>query len=140
MERASRYGTVLTCVMIDIDHFKSANDRYGHAAGDSVLTQFAELLRREQRSVDVVARYGGEEFVVLLPETSSAGARLFAERVLRRVHNAAFGEAETPIPITVSLGLATFPDDRAADAEALVQLADQNLLRAKTDGRNRYRD
>jgi len=140
VERASRYGTVLTCVMIDIDHFKQANDRYGHQAGDRVLVQFAELLRREQRSVDVVARYGGEEFVVLLPETGSAGARLFAERVLRRVSNAAFGEADTPIPITVSLGIATFPDERAGDAEALLRLADRNLLRAKTDGRNRYRD
>ena len=140
VERATRYGTVLTCVMIDVDHFKAANDKFGHQAGDRVLVQFAELLRREQRSVDVVARYGGEEFVVLLPETGSAGARLFAERVLRRVNNAAFGEAELPIPITISLGLATFPDERAGDAEALLRLADRNLLRAKTDGRNRYRD
>lgn len=140
VERARRDGTSLTCAMIDLDHFKAANDKFGHQAGDRVLIQFAELLRREQRSVDVVARYGGEEFIVLLPETGSAGARLFAERVLRRVHNAAFGEAETPIPITVSLGLATFPDERAPDAEALVQLADGNLGRAKADGRNRYRD
>jgi len=140
VERASRYGTVLTCIMIDIDHFKTANDSYGHQAGDRVLVQFAELLRREQRSVDVVARFGGEEFVVLLPETGSAGARLFAERVLRRVSNAAFGEADIPIPITVSLGLATFPDERAPDADALLRLADRNLLRAKSDGRNRYRD
>jgi two-component system cell cycle response regulator len=140
VERAARYGTVLTCVMIDIDHFKAANDRHGHQAGDRVLVQFAELLRREQRSVDVVARYGGEEFVVLLPETGSAGARLFAERVLRRVQNAAFGEADAPIPITVSLGLATFPDERAPDADSLLRLADRNLLRAKSDGRNRYRD
>lgn len=140
VERAGRYGTVLTCVMIDIDHFKEANDRHGHQAGDQVLVQFAELLRREQRSVDVVARYGGEEFVVLLPETGGAGARLFAERVLRRVHSATFGEAGVPISITVSLGLATFPDERTGDAESLLRLADSNLLRAKTDGRNRYRD
>jgi two-component system cell cycle response regulator len=140
VERATRYGTVLTCVMIDIDNFKQANDTHGHQVGDRILVQFAELLRREQRSVDAVARYGGEEFVVLLPETGSAGARLFAERVLRRVSNAAFGEADTPVPITVSLGLATFPDERAGDAEALLRLADRNLVRAKTDGRNRYRD
>lgn len=140
VDRASRYGTVLTCVMIDIDHFKQTNDRFGHPAGDRILVQFAELLRREQRSVDVVARYGGEEFVVLLPETGNAGARLFAERVLRRVHNAAFGEPEAPIPVTISLGLATFPDERAPDGPALLRLADRNLLRAKSDGRNRYRD
>ncbi|NOT07267.1 MAG: diguanylate cyclase [Gemmatimonadales bacterium] len=140
VERASRYGTVLTCVMIDVDHFKQTNDTYGHQAGDRILTQFAELLRREQRSVDVVARYGGEEFVVLLPETGNAGARLFAERILRRVSNAAFGEPDTPIPITISLGLGTYPDERAVDGESLLRLADRNLLRAKSDGRNRYRD
>jgi two-component system cell cycle response regulator len=140
VERATRYGTVLTCVMIDIDHFKAANDRYGHQAGDRVLAQFAELLRREQRAVDTVARYGGEEFVVLLPETGIAGARLFADRILRRVSLAAFGPPETPIPLTISVGLATFPDERAVDAEGLIQLADKNLLRAKADGRNRYRD
>jgi len=87
-----------------------------------------------------VARYGGEEFVVLLPETGSAGARLFADRILRRVSLAAFGPPETPIPLTISVGLATFPDERAVDAEGLLQLADRNLLRAKSDGRNRYRD
>ena len=140
VDRATRYGTVLTCVMIDIDHFKAANDRYGHQVGDKVLAQFAEMLRREQRAVDTVARYGGEEFVVLLPETGSAGARLFADRILRRVTLAAFGPPEAPIPITISIGLATFPDERAGDAEGLVRLADRNLLRAKSDGRNRYRD
>jgi diguanylate cyclase (GGDEF)-like protein len=88
----------------------------------------------------VVARYGGEEFVVLLPETGNAGARLFAERILRRVANTAFGEPGAPTPITISIGLATFPDDRATDGDLLLGLADRNLLRAKADGRNRYRD
>jgi two-component system cell cycle response regulator len=140
VERATRYGTVLTCAMIDIDHFKATNDRFGHAAGDRVLAQFAELLRREQRAVDTVARFGGEEFVILLPETGSAGARLFAERILRRVAVASFGPPDTPIPVTVSIGLATFPDERAVDGEGLLRLADTNLLRATADGRNRYRD
>ena len=115
-------------------------DTHGHQAGDRILVQFAELLRREQRSIDVVARYGGEEFVVLLPETGPAGARLFAERTLRRVGSTVFGEPGAPIPITVSLGLATYPDDRAGDGDALLGLADRNLMRAKADGRNRYRD
>ena len=140
VEKASRSGTVLTCIMIDIDHFKAANDKFGHQAGDRVLAQFGELLRREQRTVDTVARYGGEEFVVLLPETGSAGARLFADRILRRVSLAAFGPPETPIPVTVSIGVATFPDERAVDGEGLLRLADRQLLRAKSDGRNRYRD
>ncbi len=140
VERATRYGTALTCAMIDIDHFKAANDAHGHQAGDRILVQFAELLRREQRSVDVVARYGGEEFVVLLPETGGAGARLFAERVLRRVTNAVFGEADAPVHLTISVGLATFPDERVMDGDSLLRLADRNLLRAKADGRNRYRE
>lgn len=139
-DRAGRYGTVLTCVMIDIDHFKQTNDTHGHPTGDRILIQFAELLRREQRAVDVVARYGGEEFVVLLPETGGSGARLFAERVLRRVNLLRFGEPDQPVAITVSMGLATFPDERVSDGDSLLHLADRNLLRAKSDGRNRYRD
>jgi len=139
-ERASRQGTSLTCALIDIDSFKEANASFGQQAGDRVLVQFAELLRREQRSVDVVARSDGEEFAVLLPETGSAGARLFAERVLKRVQNAAFGEADSPIPITVSIGLAVVPDEQARDAESLLKLATRNLQRAKSDGRNRFRD
>lgn len=140
VDRAVRYGTVLTCVMMDLDNFKALNDEHGHPTGDRVLAQFAELLRREQRSVDVVARYGGEEFVVLLPETGTSGARLFAERILRRVAATAFGEAGRPVSLTISLGLATFPDASVEDGDGLLRLADRNLLRAKADGRNRYRD
>lgn len=140
VERAMRYGTVLTCVMIDLDRFKDTNDAHGHQAGDRILKQFADLLRREQRAVDVVGRYGGEEFVVLLPETGQSGARLFAERIIRRVGNTNFGDEATPIPLTISVGLATFPDDHTVDGESLLRVADRNLLRAKADGRNRYRD
>ncbi len=139
-ERASAQGTSLTCALIDIDKFRVANEKFGQQAGDRVLVQFAELLRREERTVDVVARAGGDEFAVLLPETGSAGARLLAERVLRRVQNAAFGEAESPIPITVSIGLAVFPDERTPDAPALLQLATRQLEHAKADGGNRFRD
>lgn len=140
VEHAGRAGTVLTCARIDIDLLKAANDRFGQPAGDHLLVQFADLLRREQRAVDTVARYGGEEFVVLLPETGNAGARLFAERILRGASAAAFGSTEAPIQITVSIGLATFPDERAVDGEGLLRLAEANLLRAKAEGRNRYRD
>ena len=74
MDRAARYASLLTCMMIDIDNFKLINDTYGHLTGDRILKQLAALLKREQRSPDVVARYGGEEFVVLLPETTTAEA------------------------------------------------------------------
>lgn len=140
VDRAGRYKTVLTCIMIDIDHFKSANDTHGHMVGDRILAQFADLIRRELRGMDLAARYGGEEFVLLLPETSSAGARVFADRILQRVRHAAFGEPETPVAITVSIGVANFPDQGVTDSESLLRVADQNLLRAKADGRDRYRD
>jgi len=100
----------------------------------------AQLLRREQRAVDLIARYGGEEFVVLLPETGASGARIFAERVLRRVAGQRFGDAAHPVAITLSMGLATVPDPRITDPDSFLFVADANLLKAKADGRNRYRD
>ncbi|MEO8451060.1 MAG: diguanylate cyclase [Gemmatimonadota bacterium] len=140
LDRAERYNGIVSCLMLDIDHFKILNDTYGHALGDRVLTQLAELLKREQRAMDVLARLGGEEFVVLLPETGMRGARIFAERILRRVSSASFGDVRQPATLTVSIGIGTFPDERINDGDSLLRLADSNLLRAKADGRNRYRD
>ena len=140
LERANRYQTVLACLMADVDNFKQINDVHGHLVGDSVLRQLGAILRREQRTVDVVARYGGEEFVVLLPETAVAGARIFADRVIKKVAAHQFGTAERPIHVTISIGIACYPDLRVQDGEALLQLADQTLYQAKQDGRNRYRD
>jgi len=140
MDRAARYATMLTGMMIDIDNFKQINDTHGHLVGDRVLKQLANLLKREQRSVDIVARYGGEEFVVLLPETTSAESRNFAERILRRVATHDFGESGKPVRVTISVGIASYPDERVSDGESLLRLADGHLYRAKTDGRNRFRD
>ncbi|HQR17615.1 MAG TPA: diguanylate cyclase [Gemmatimonadales bacterium] len=140
MERADRYQTVLTCLMVDIDSFKNINDEHGHLTGDRVLRSLANLLKREQRAVDVVARYGGEEFTVLLPETGPTGARIFAERILRRVAAHDFGEPGRPVHVTISIGVATYPDAKITDPESFLRLADANLYKAKADGRNRYRD
>jgi two-component system, cell cycle response regulator len=140
MDRAARYATMLTGMMIDIDNFKQINDTHGHLVGDRVLKQLSSLLKREQRSVDIVARYGGEEFVVLLPETTSAESRNFAERILRRVATHDFGETGKPVRVTISIGIASYPDERVTDGESLLKLADNHLYRAKTDGRNRFRD
>jgi two-component system cell cycle response regulator len=140
MDRAARYATMLTGMMVDIDNFKQINDTYGHLVGDRVLKQLASLLKREQRSVDIVARYGGEEFVVLLPETTSTESRNFAERILRRVATHDFGEQGHPVRVTISIGIASFPDERVGDGESLLRLADTHLYRAKSDGRNRFRD
>jgi len=140
MDRAARYATMLTGMMIDIDNFKQINDTHGHLVGDRVLKQLSSLLKREQRSVDIVARYGGEEFVVLLPETTSAESRNFAERILRRVATHDFGEPGKPVRVTISIGIASYPDERVSDGESLLRLADSHLYRAKSDGRNRFRD
>ncbi len=140
MDRAARYATMLTGMMVDIDNFKQINDTYGHLVGDRVLKQLANLLKREQRSVDIVARYGGEEFVVLLPETTNTESRNFAERILRRVATHDFGEPGRPVRVTISIGIASYPDERVSDGESLLRLADTHLYRAKSDGRNRFRD
>src|SRR6266446_5693099 len=136
----TRSAVALTILLADIDRFKTVNDTRGHIAGDSVLRQVGELLRREARSVDIVARYGGEEFVVVMPETAPHGATIFAERVRMRVANRDFADpGDDPIHLTVSIGLASFPDDRVHSADSFVSLADQALYRAKNEGRNLVR-
>jgi two-component system, cell cycle response regulator len=135
-ERAQRYGQVLTLLMVDLDHFKTVNDRRGHLAGDQVLQQIGDLLRREGRTVDTVGRYGGEEFVVVLPETALHGAMIVAERVRQRVQRHNFGTAAEPVDVTVSIGVASVPDERATSPQTFLALADAALYRAKADGRN----
>jgi two-component system, cell cycle response regulator len=135
-DRSVRYGLVLSALMIDIDHFKQVNDTQGHLAGDAVLRQLGDLLRREVRSVDTVGRYGGEEFLVILPETAPDGAVIFAERVRQRVQVMAFGTSDRPLAVTVSIGVASVPDPRATTPETFLALADAALYRAKDDGRN----
>jgi len=105
LDRARRYNLALTILLADIDRFKTINDTRGHIAGDSVLRQVGELLRREARSVDIVARYGGEEFVVVMPETATQGAAIFAERVRLRVQNLI-----SPIPAMIPSTLRSASD------------------------------
>jgi len=140
LDRARRYNLAITILLADIDRFKLVNDTRGHIAGDAVLRQFGEILRGDARSVDIVARYGGEEFVIVMPETALQGATIFAERLRRKIMEHNFADpGDVPVRITVSIGLASFPDERAAGADAFVALADQALYRAKNEGRNLVR-
>jgi len=141
LERARRYNLYLSILIADLDRFKQINDQRGHLAGDAVLRQVGELLRREARSVDIVARYGGDEIVVVMPETTLQGAGMFAERVRRKVETRDFGEpGGEPLHVTVSIGLASFPNERVTNADSFVALADQALYRAKDGGRNVVRE
>jgi len=138
-----RHKVTLSLCMFDIDHFKQINDRWGHVAGDAVLSQLGKLVRRITRPEDGVCRYGGEEFAVLLREIDSGNARLFAERIRARVEQADFsfkdenGRKQT-IRITISVGVATVSEtERYATVEELIAAADKLLYAAKQAGRNR---
>jgi diguanylate cyclase (GGDEF)-like protein len=137
VERSQRSGLPLSLLMLDVDHFKQFNDTFGHPAGDEVLRQLARVLADTRRANDVVSRYGGEEFAVILVDTAKFTAAKVAERVRERTAGHDFTEAAAKAgKITVSIGVATFPDD-GSDAEALVRSADTALYAAKRAGRNR---
>ena len=136
LAQARRYGRACAVLMTDIDHFKAVNDTYGHPAGDAVLRGVAQMLRDQARDTDVVARYGGEEFAVVMPETDLRGAQVIAERLREAVAARAFHTELGPVRVTLSVGLAASPQD-GTEMEALVQLADACLYRAKREGRNR---
>ena len=139
IERASRFDRPLALLMLDLDHFKQVNDQYGHQRGDSVLIELAERLRGLVRDVDTLARYGGEELVVVLPETDEPGAVRAAERICEAVRATAFGlPGELPVPVTVSIGVAVFPDHGATPVD-LLRAADDALYAAKREGRDAWR-
>ncbi|MDD2790842.1 MAG: diguanylate cyclase [Sulfurimonas sp.] len=130
-----RYGRNFSIVMFDLDHFKNVNDTYGHEAGDAVLTAFAQILRNEARSVDVVGRYGGEEFIAMLSETDTDGGVIFAEKVRKHVEKARFMYKGARIEVTVSSGVSE--RKKHVSLKALINSADEYLYKAKKDGRNR---
>lgn len=135
--RAQRYNFPLSCLMIDLDHFKQINDRYGHRAGDSVLREVAKLMKSHTRKSDVLARYGGEEFIMLLPETHQKGAIIKAESLRTSISRLRFRALKDRRNVTISIGIATYPDVSVSDADELITYADTALYEAKTSGRNR---
>lgn len=134
VERARRYGTPLSLIIFDVDHFKELNDRLGHLAGDRVLVNLARECERNLRASDVFCRYGGEEFAIIAPETTGHAARLLAQRIRESV--AAMRIEGSKGIVTISLGIAAWGDGFST-GEDLIAAADKALYRAKNEGRNR---
>ena len=142
IERWLRRREPLVYMLVDIDHFKQVNDRYGHRVGDQVLQQVAELLGRDLRGADLLARYGGEEFMLLFPNTTAAQGSAIAQRLCQNVAHHAFQiDAEQTLVSTVSIGVTCLDSDSAEVAQPpaawLFQQADAALYQAKQAGRNR---
>jgi len=130
LKLAKEQGSHLSIIMVDIDHFKEYNDTWGHQKGDLVLSKISKVIVESSRKIDYVCRYGGEEFAIILPESSKKDATVIAERIRSNV--ASYSSQE----ITVSLGVASFPDDGHSKSE-LIQAADEALYEAKRAGRNK---
>ena len=137
-ERARSTGKALSLMVLDVDHFKSVNDTYGHATGDLVLVELGRRMLQATRSTDLAARYGGEEFVVVMPETDIAVACTVAERLRQAIGEKPFpaGQGNPDLPITISIGVAAV-SPATANPDALFRAADEALYAAKGSGRNR---
>jgi two-component system, cell cycle response regulator len=138
-DEANRYQRPLSLALLDIDFFKKVNDTYGHAAGDIVLREVASLFISSIRAADLAARYGGEEFAVLMPETTLQAAEAFAETIRRSVEAQPIETEEAQIPVTLSIGVSSFPHTHFRHQREMIEAADRALYRAKRGGRNRVR-
>ena len=132
-----RHKVNLALMLLDLDKFKDVNDTYGHLAGDNVLAMFAKAMHKSIRNEDVLARYGGEEFAIITRSISRADVHRFAERLCRETSELVVESEGVRIPISVSIGVATVPEDRANSPEELIKRADDMLYEAKRLGRNR---
>jgi diguanylate cyclase (GGDEF)-like protein len=134
--RSRRHNRAFTLLIMDIDHFKSYNDTYGHLAGDEALRRTGFLLKESIRSCDYAARYGGEEFMLILPETEAEDGVELAERIRNQIAEKEMGSDGNPLKVTISIGVASFPKD-GDDPHSLMKRADAALYEAKRRGRNR---
>jgi diguanylate cyclase (GGDEF)-like protein len=132
LDRSEAHTGSLSLLMIDIDHFKTINDRFGHQVGDDMLRLVSGVLRTQVRTTDIVGRYGGEEFLVLMPDTGPEGALLVAEKVRRAVAE----KVIQPVPVTISIGVATTSENDVT-LDRTLSRADAALYAAKEAGRNR---
>jgi diguanylate cyclase (GGDEF)-like protein len=136
IDRSSRYKHPILLAMVDVDHFKMFNDMEGHVYGDEALRKIAQIFTSNLRKSDSLARYGGEEFIIMMPETKLAQGRDICERLRRAIEDARFQGQKEEAFLTVSIGIAAFPED-ANNAEDLIKAADGSLYAAKKAGRNR---
>lgn len=136
-ETCAERGSRLSLIMLDIDYFKRVNDQFGHLVGDEILKELVTVIKDSLRTEDIVARYGGEEFVIILPNTPMSDARMVAERLRRSVANRPFSSSKGPVPITVSIGIASYPAENIDSQFDLISLADQAMYLAKEGGRDK---
>jgi diguanylate cyclase (GGDEF)-like protein len=136
IRRSRRTHQPLTMIMIDIDFFKTVNDRFGHLVGDQILQGIAGLMQQSLRDIDLFARYGGDEFVILLPDTPIQGAQMVAERLRKAISHVPLVQADEPVWVTISLGMAMLRPD-CKELECLLTRSDQALYFAKEHGRDR---
>lgn len=136
LERSEKFGYKLSCLMLDVDHFKHYNDHYGHMVGEVILKEVASIIKENIRQIDLVGRYGGEEFCVFLTETDIDDASFVAERIRKTIENEVIRAYDEAIKITISIGISVFPKNGRGSAE-LISRADEALYQAKNTGRNK---
>jgi diguanylate cyclase (GGDEF)-like protein len=136
IRRSMRRKAVMSFLMIDLDHFKEKNDKFGHLVGDVILKEIANILKSNLREIDIIGRYGGEEFAVVLAGIGKEGAILAAERLRSSIEHSIFKAYDEKVSITISIGISSFPED-GVDEHTLIESADKALYRAKEKGRNR---
>lgn len=134
---AVRYRHPLSAILLDLDHFKAINDRWGHQIGDDVLKNVADIAQRHLRSADILGRYGGEEFIVLLPDSTAEQSKVVAERIRGEIESSNLDTPKGRVDLTVSAGVADTTQGGLDSIERLIGLADQALYAAKQAGRNR---
>lgn len=137
-KRSQRYDTNLSCMILDLDHFKEVNDTHGHECGNEILAAFGQILLANAREIDVVGRYGGEEFLILMPNTDGIQAAVLGERIRKATEENVFHFMEAQVRMTVSAGIGSFPTNRSVkDENDFLRTTDAALYQAKNRGRNK---
>lgn len=138
-QKSKRYNFTLSCIMLDIDHFKKINDKYGHLTGDFILKDITRIIQESIRQADTFGRYGGEEFMIVIPYVNSNKAFLVAEKIRKLIDHTEFVSNGTKIKATISLGVSDNKSTSITTIDDMIKRSDDALYKAKNDGRNRTR-